>query len=108
MIQPAASDTSNEPLTVTPNNDKPAENPVTKQEKDSAATQHTIDSIPKADPALTEKNETKQKSSDSKWKKELTLFAGLGGNSLHDSPKNSEYIAKIKEDMANIRRVTVR
>lgn len=71
-------------------------------EKDSVTTQNTADSIQQAVPVPAKKDAAKPKTPGNDWRKEITLFAGLGGNSIQDSPKNSEYLAKIKESQTSI------
>lgn len=71
-------------------------------EKDSTLAQNTSDNSQLADSSHTEPDEPTSKSPMKNWKKEIQLFAGLGGNSVHDTPKNSEYLAKIKENQQTI------
>lgn len=71
-------------------------------EKDSTLAQTISDSAQQVNSNQHEKDETGVKPPLNNWKKEVQFFAGLGGNGIQDSPKSSDYLAKIKQDQHSI------
>nr|WP_294861862.1 hypothetical protein [uncultured Fluviicola sp.] len=76
--------------------------PVQEKETDSSITQNTVDTTKQISSIQPEKDASTPKPPTKNWKKEIQVFAGLGGNSIHDIPKNSEYLAKIKQNQHTI------
>lgn len=95
---PAAASSS----ALNPEQEKLPKDSIPETGKDAAITQNTTDTIRQVDSSSTEKNEAKSKASGNNWRKEVQLFAGLGGNTMHDSPKNSDYLAKINQNQSSI------
>lgn len=87
---------------VKPEKEELSKEPVSETEKDSVLALNKIDSVQQVDSSLVEKNAIKSKSPANNWKKEIGFFAGLGGNMMHDSPKNSEYLTKINQNRTSI------
>lgn len=77
---------------------------VQEKETDSTIAQNTADTTQQANSSQPEKDKTDPKApaDKTKWKKEVVLFGGLGANMMQDSPKNSAYLAKIKENQTSI------
>ncbi|WP_341907886.1 hypothetical protein [Fluviicola taffensis] len=88
--------------TAKPDDKELSKESVPEKETDSAITQNAVDTTQQANSSQPEKEGTTPKSATDKWKKEIKLFAGLGANRMQDSPKNSEYLAKIKENQSSI------
>lgn len=91
-----------------PGKEESSKESIPEKETDSAIAQNTTDSIQQSDSSCIEeearlsKDEITSKPPVNNWKKEVQLFAGLGGNGIHDTPKNSDYLAKIKENQHSI------
>jgi hypothetical protein len=94
--------TDNTPSTVKADKDELPKEPASETKTDSTQTPNSIDTVQKVNSDQGEKDKTKPKTPAGNWKKEMLLFAGLGGNSIQDSPKNSEYLAKINQNRTSI------
>ena len=84
------------------NTSKEPKDSIAKKETDSTITQNTIDTIQQVDSIQVEKNAITLEAPDNHWKKEIQIFAGLGGNSIHDSSKNPEYLEKVNQNQSSI------
>jgi hypothetical protein len=103
-IKPASSlaATGNTSPIIKENKEEPSKESVPEVKKDSTLTQGTIDTLQQTNSGQVKKDDTKPKPPAKNWKKEMVLFAGLGGNSIQDSPKNSAYLAKINQNQTSI------
>lgn len=75
---------------------------VPEKETDSTLAQTTSDSTQQVNTIQSEDDNSHTKLPKNNWKKEIQLFAGLGGNSMHDSPKTSDYLSKMNQNQQSI------
>lgn len=72
------------------------------EKTDSTLAKNSVDTTQQVNSAQDKKDEITSNKPGNDWRKEIQLFAGLGGNSIHDSSKNPEYLAKINQNQSSI------